>query len=513
MPRPLVLIHGYSASGLDFKPLCAALSARGIDATLLNICTYISLNNEITIKDIAEGLARAFRKHPVLGDETQDFDAIVHSTGMLVVRSWLTNYGAQVGTNTRLKRLKHLIGLAPATWGSPQAHKGRTWLGALVKGNRQPGPDFMNAGDQVLDGLELGSQFTWDLAHRDLLVSEPYYDGSAKTPYVSVFIGNQPYNGIASVANDPGTDGTVRWAGCGLNTRKVTLDLTRFPTGDDGNPRPRVSISHWANSRLDIPMIAVDGRNHATLISNPEDRMVELVSDFLKVESDETYTTWLAAAKEYSQPSETKMLINPGAGAAGIEGDVKKFFGHLFDEAEQPMEGWQQFVVHAVDERGDGVSDYMIEILRLQEDGSWVTFGEMYTDVHAYRSDPSFRCFHIRLPNGLSSKGIRLKARIDASTGTDLVAYQGYTYADGQVPQDLSPDAEPIDIDLGYLGDGNGTLFYPFTTTLIEIVLNREPLPLNKTGRILYWLTQEQSSPVNESETQSAAPGITPVDR
>ncbi len=182
MPRPLVLIHGYSADGDDFVPLRNALSTQHVAASDINICNYVSLNNEITIKDIAEGLERAFRNHPVLHDEKQDFDAIVHSTGMLVLRAWLTNAKVSASQNTRLKRLKHLIGLAPATWGSPQAHKGRTWLGALVKGGKTLGPDFLNAGDRVLEGLELASPFTWDLAHIDLLGPEPYYDRGADTP-------------------------------------------------------------------------------------------------------------------------------------------------------------------------------------------------------------------------------------------------------------------------------------------------------------------------------------------
>src|ERR1022692_2901096 len=241
MARPLVLIHGYSAEGKDFANLKQALVSRGIDSKDINICNYISLNNEITIKDIAEGLDRAFRAHEVLGSETQEFDCIVHSTGMLVLRAWLANAGAP-GTNKRLARLKHLIGLAPATWGSPQAHKGRTWLGALVKGNRQLGPDFLNAGDRVLEGLELGSAFTWELAHADLLGTEPYYGTGTATPFVAVFIGNHPYDGLSSVANDPGTDGTVRWAGCGLKNRKITIDLTRMPTGPDGQPIDRATI-------------------------------------------------------------------------------------------------------------------------------------------------------------------------------------------------------------------------------------------------------------------------------
>src|SRR5665647_2715603 len=153
MARPLVLIHGYSATGKDFENLKQALVSCGIDSKDINIGNYISLNNEVTIKDIAEALDRAFRAHQVFGNETQEFDAIVHSTGMLVLRAWLAS-GGPPATNPRLQRLKHLIGLAPATWGSPQAHKGRTWLGAMVKGNRHLGPDFMNAGDRALGRVQ-----------------------------------------------------------------------------------------------------------------------------------------------------------------------------------------------------------------------------------------------------------------------------------------------------------------------------------------------------------------------
>ena len=276
--RPLVLIHGYSATGLDFEPLretlCRKLNRNTVD---INIANYVSLNNEITIKDIAEGLDRAFRFHEILKDDNEPFDAIVHSTGMLVIRSWLANHGGPVGGNTRLKRLKHLVGLAPATWGSPQAHKGRTWLGALVKGNRQWGPDFLNAGDMVLDGLELGSAFTWDRAHIDLLGDAPYYDLGPDTPFVAVFIGNKHYDGIAEFAIEPGTDGTVRWAGCGLNTRKIKLDLTRHLTVA-GAANGRVTLSKWADARLDIPLIAVSGRNHGTIVSNPEEQMTDLLT-------------------------------------------------------------------------------------------------------------------------------------------------------------------------------------------------------------------------------------------
>jgi hypothetical protein len=474
MARPLVLIHGYSADGAEMLTLKSAVARallhRGIESTPIDVCNYVSLNNEVTIQDLAEGLDRALRKQGIF-DGTQDFDAIVHSTGMLVLRTWLAN-GGPAGGNLRLAHLKHLIGLAPATWGSPQAHKGRTWLGAMIKGNRNIGPDFLNAGDLILEGLELGSSFTWELAHRDLLGVAPFYDDGPDTPFVAVFIGNQPYDGLASAANDPGTDGTVRWSGCSLNTRKVIVDLTVPPQSAAG----RVHITPWALSRLDIPMIAVNGRNHGTLIADPEPGMLEQIAGFLQVNNQAGYSAWLAGAREYGNAALKAMKINPGAGADGLEGGVKKYFG--IGRAGVPMEGWQQFVVHARDQHGDGVPDYMIEILAQQPDGNWALFEEMYTDVHPYGPDPSYRCFHIRLPLGVSSGEVssgevKLRARIHALTGTELVAYRGYK----SDPAANSLDDSPIDIEIDDLGEGNGTLFCPFTTTLIEIVLQREPMP------------------------------------
>lgn len=484
MGRPIVLIHGYSAEGLDFEPLCKKLTSDEKNQAIeLNVGNYVSLNNEITIKDIAEGFDRALRQHPKL-KSGEEFDAIVHSTGMLVLRSWLTNYGAAVGHNERLRRLKHLIGLAPATWGSPQAHKGRTWIGALVKGNREPGPDFLNAGDAVLDGLELGSRFTWDLAHLDLLGQSPYYDAGSDTPYVCIFIGNRSYSGIASVANDPGTDGTVRWAGCGLNTRKISIDLTRTPIGEDGKAVTRVSITPWAG-RVDIPMIPVEGKNHATLISDPDDDMVQRIVDFLNVADQDSYKHWVDGAKGHGERALEQMRINPGKDAAGIGGDLKALFGHLIQVGDQPMEGWQQFVVHVRDERGDPVTDYLIDVLHKSEDGKdWVPFTEMYTDVHAYGADPSFRCFHIRLPEGFSKPGVPLQIRVSASTGTKLMAYQGYGSNDDQ--KTMSATTKPVLIEVNNLGDAS--LFYAFTTTLVEVIVNREPSPLDAVSDIFKFL-------------------------
>src|SRR6202012_3082941 len=88
MARRLVLVHGYSASAQAFHPVRDMLKQLpgGKQIVDINICNYISLNNEITIKDIAEGFDRALCLQPGLNNG-EEFDAIVHSTGMLVVRA------------------------------------------------------------------------------------------------------------------------------------------------------------------------------------------------------------------------------------------------------------------------------------------------------------------------------------------------------------------------------------------------------------------------------------------
>ena len=145
---------------------------------------------------------------------------MVQSTGMLVVRAWLA------ADPLRAKRLKRLIAIAPATFGSPLAKQGRSWLGAVFKGSKHLGPDFLEAGDQVLLGLELASEFTWRLADEDLFVDPPRYDAGPDTPYVFIFCGTGTYTGLEKIVAKPGTDGTVRRAGTGMNVRAIALDMT-----------------------------------------------------------------------------------------------------------------------------------------------------------------------------------------------------------------------------------------------------------------------------------------------
>lgn len=439
--RPLVLVHGYSDSSKGFEVWKRVLTdARRQPVYDVRVGSYESLTNEISIKDIAEGFDRALRYESGL-DQDQEFDAIVHSTGMLVIRSWLATYPA------RKNRLKHLIALAPATWGSPLAHKGRSWLGSVFKGRWDPfKPDFMEAGNEVLYGLELGSRFTWDLAHQDLFRNDDqvFYGPDAYTPYVFVFCGNKPYGGIKELIAEPGTDGTVRIAGASLNSRKAVVDLTQ--RGSDG---ARTRFSDW-NGVSELPVIIMAGLDHSTIMKKPTPELVELVRGAIEVEDEAALSAWIANARTVS--------------------------------AEKTMKTkWQQFVVRLVDERGDPVPDYNVRLFR---DGKELR--EFSADVHRFSRDESIRNFHVDVTRLVDARVTDLRLQLIASSGTQLVGYVGYSGRGGVAAEGDAPP-EPtveIELDLTPLATGPTKLFYPFTTTLIEIKLNREPMPLGKVSTI-----------------------------
>lgn len=454
--RPIVLVHGYRDRGENFTPWVDVLTAAGYDATTIHLGSYVSLSNELRIKDIAEGFDRALRASASLS-KGEPFDAIVHSTGMLVLREWLAG---SIGTVDRpevsierQRRLKHLIGLAPATFGSPMAHKGRSWLGAMFKGGRELGPDFMEAGDQVLAALELGSSYTWDLAHRDFLSEPAVYGRGAATPYPFIFVGLKDEGWLERIVTEEGTDGTVRWSGVGFNSRKIRMDLTVEPSR-----RTRVDIQPWRNAL--VPQVFLQDVNHGSILTEPPASLVAMVLQALDVSSGADYEAWAARHR-------------PASAAALKRAKATR---------------WQQFIVHAIDERGDGIDDYFVQPGRVTN-RRFEPLRAFDVDVHAYREDESYRCFHVNLDDLHGEQMETLALRVIASSGTELVAYHGYNSSPNvdQSDREWNKWNSVIEFD-ATIGGKQVQFFHPFTTTLVELRLNREPMPLSGVNRVFWFL-------------------------
>ena len=451
--RPIVLVHGYSDSAAGFDAWREIIKGWDRPVRDIYVGNYVSLTNEVTIKDLAEGFDRALAREAGLAANVE-FDAIVHSTGMLVVRSWL-NRDPDPDGKQRRARLKHLIALAPATNGSPLAHKGRSWLGSIFKGGKNPGPDFLEAGDEILFGLELASRFTWDLAHDDLINDNARFKPGPETPFVFTFCGNKNYGFLHNfVTEEEGTDGTVRWAGCPLNSRKVTIKLqTRLGSGGE----PLIDSSPWANQQH--PLVLIKGVNHDTIMSRPPKLLQDLVRTALNVESEKDFTYWIANAKSRTEA------------------------------AHDDVARWQQFVIRLTDERGDPVNDWNLQLWG-RRNGTKQALQQFALDVHVYKRDPSIRCFHVNLDN-LKPKSLRqLELRLIANSGTDLVAYHGVG-SERVLPDGTAMNPEGkwdacIDLAKELARVEGFDLFYPFTTTFVELRVNREPMPMVGKNHV-YW--------------------------
>ena len=149
--------------------------------------------------------------------------------------------------------------------------------------------------------------------------------------------------------------------------------------------------------------------------------------------------------------------------------------------AQQPL-AVERRLRQVVDERGDGVTDYNLALLGGK--GSATELREFALDVHAYGADRSLRCFHVDVTELFEAGIDTLAVRLIASSGSTLVGYHGAAL-EGRARRGQWEGT----IDLSRLaGEAKTTFFYPFTTTLLEIRLNREPLPLTGPNEVCRFL-------------------------
>jgi predicted alpha/beta hydrolase family esterase len=423
---PVLLVHGYSDHSASFKAWQSKLQALGIPATSIQVADWRSLADEIRLADLAEGLDRALRQHPTIPHDAP-LRIVAHSAGALVVRAWLAAHPEQRA------RVTHFVGLGPAHFGSPLAHKGRSFVGMVAKGNRKLGEDFLELGQGVLDALELASPLTWDLAHADLLRPDLEHP-VARWTYSIVGTGTLAWP-VPHLTDAAGGDGVVRWAGSALDTRKLTVDLSR-----QGRERVRID----GQRPRDVPLAFVPDRHHGELVSRPSGDLASMVAQALAVQSQADDDAWRA-----------------------------RWVGQ-----HVPREAWQQLIVRVRDERGAPVPDHHLEFEATDRSGVRTRLVHVASDVHRNRQDPSTRAFHVRLRDVKRSTIAGLQLKVLARSGSSAVRYRGVgsSRADGW--------DGAIDLTAQWPDDGV-KLFWPFTTTLLEIVLDREPHPFEGENKVV----------------------------
>jgi pimeloyl-ACP methyl ester carboxylesterase len=387
--RQVLIVHGWSDTSKSFRPLAEFLQGHGYQATPIWLGDYISLEDDVRVEDVAKRMQAVLHTKLATEEVKAPFDMIVHSTGGLVAREWLSAFYSRDIAGCPLKRL---IMLAPANFGSRLATLGQSMLGRVVKGWRT----WFHTGKEMLNSLELSSPYQWDLAQRDLFVPEglssapAVYGEEAVWPFV--IIGTHPYtSALRQIVNENGADGTVRVPAANLNTRGVTIDFA----ADEAHPR----VAPWTLRHGDtmFPFAVLPDRTHGSIITPDEsdvpvapgynDGLGDLLLDALECADYQTYQTlgdtWHAISEQ----------------TAGLVDDAerKAIFGA--DEGQEPFHQYLQVNVRVVDDHGADVGDYFLEFSGPDEergDQSFIYFhSKVLEDVHVNQTNSSYRCLYV----------------------------------------------------------------------------------------------------------------------
>ena len=215
--KPVVLIHGYSAESPSADPTSIAniygtlpQRLRGsYDVIEVDLSRYVSLNDSVSVADIARGLNRALlEQHPGLLES--GFHVVIHSTGALVIRKWIADFSPKPSP------VRNLVYLAGANLGSGWATIGQ---GQIARWGRFVFERGAQRGVKFLQSLEFGSSSTIDLhlsfMRQDSRMAEDY----KVQEYIIVGTQADPswFEFPIRYAHEDGSDGVVRVSASNLN--------------------------------------------------------------------------------------------------------------------------------------------------------------------------------------------------------------------------------------------------------------------------------------------------------
>lgn len=89
MSAKVFFIHGWSVRTTQtYQALHLKLAEQGFEMKNIYLGRYVSLENEVEIRDISKAMHRALSEE-LGGDWSQPFHMITHSTGALMVKHWI----------------------------------------------------------------------------------------------------------------------------------------------------------------------------------------------------------------------------------------------------------------------------------------------------------------------------------------------------------------------------------------------------------------------------------------
>ena len=92
MSRHVLIIHGWSDTSISFHALADFLNRHNYQTKELWLGDYISMDDDVRVADVGKRMGRLIDGMIAAGSLPNTFDLIVHSTGGLVAREWLTSH-------------------------------------------------------------------------------------------------------------------------------------------------------------------------------------------------------------------------------------------------------------------------------------------------------------------------------------------------------------------------------------------------------------------------------------
>lgn len=365
--RAVILLHGWSDDAQSFEPLAQRLADSGRTAVPLWLGDYVSLDDDVTLPDIAQRLEAVLREKVASGRLAPPFDFIVHSTGGLVARQWLVAHDRLRARGGGARWLDRLVMLAPANHGSRLAATGKSMIGRLTKGLG----NWFQTGTQVLSALELGSPYQWGLVLQDVL-HEPSLGAAGPAVYGAsgpgggclpfVLASPKGYDHLLRrVLNEDGADGVVRVAAANLQASGATLDFSaseREPVFTEWTPRDPLGP-------------------YALALLNDEDH-----GSIVQAQGQQTWQRILEALECPLDEEAYRRLCDRWRGHPG--------------DAEPAFLQLNTFVV---DDRGQPVADHFIEFFgpdhALQDEAMAYFHSAVLSHVHRNTVNAACRCFYI----------------------------------------------------------------------------------------------------------------------
>lgn len=447
--EPVLLVHGYSAESAVnaaadvariFGNLPEDLKAK-LDLPILdvNISRYISLDDGVDLEDITLAFDRALKRDfPRLYSD--GFNAIIHSTGALVLRNWVRRCSPKPSP---CRRIVHLAG---ANLGSGWAHIGET---LLAKWLRFIGEGGAERGLAVLNGLELGSNWALEV-HRHFL--QP---GNAMLADYGVMefslIGSQPppKNLIIPFryGKEDGSDGVVRVAASNLNhhylrigpalapeavnwdeavafsTRTVDAsangNLADFTNADSvfagnyytvleenlpgeppirnveaaGAPRPLVPFA--------VPYCCAHSTEEMGIVSGTHTReeVLALIRDALSCADHAAYAALVTTFSRQTESTYAKVRADDHMESLkGLFTGAARFVEDFIRTPEAQYDRHAQVSVRVRDQHGNPINDCSIHFNSFGGSGRpGLLINQLFEDTHQNKASPDTTTFYLRL--------------------------------------------------------------------------------------------------------------------